>query len=72
METLQKFKPREKKQIFSYIRGYCAGLQFDVYAENFSISNEEDLKKLLYGIEQRYYTTIIGNEKRLANSITTV
>jgi hypothetical protein len=72
METLQKFKPREKKQIFSYIREYCEDLQFDENAENFSISNEEDLKKLLYGIEQRYYTTRIGNEKRLANSITTV
>lgn len=72
METLQKFKPREKKQIFTYIREYCEDLQFDENAENFSISNEEDLKKLLYGIEQRYYTTRIGNEKRLANSITTV
>lgn len=71
-ETLQKFKPREKKQIFSYIREYCEDLEFDENAENFSISNEEDLKKLLYGIEQRYYTTRIGNEKRLANSITPV
>lgn len=71
-ETLKKFKPKEKKQIFSYIREYCEDLEFDENDENFSISNEEDLKKLLYGIEQRYYTTRIGNEKRLANSITTV
>jgi hypothetical protein len=71
-ETLKKFKPKEKKQIFSYIREYCADLEFDENDENFSISNEDDLKKLLYGIEQRYYTTRIGNEKRLANSITTV
>lgn len=68
-ETLKKFKPKDKKQIFSYIREYCADLEFDENDENFSISNEEDLKKLLYGIEQRYYTTRIGNEKRLANSI---
>lgn len=71
-ESLKKFKPKEKKQIFSYIREYCADLEFDENDENFSISNEDDLKKLLYGIEQRYYTTRIGNEKRLANSITTV
>lgn len=71
-ETLKKFKPKEKKQIFSYIREYCPDLEFDDNDENFSISNEDDLKKLLYGIEQRYYTTRIGNEKRLANSITTV
>jgi hypothetical protein len=71
-ETLKKFKPKEKKQIFNYIREYCADLEFDENDERFSISDEEDLKKLLYGIEQRYYTTRIGNEKRLANSITAV
>ena len=38
----------------------------------FHVESEDDLKKLLYGIEQRYYTTKVGNEKRLANSITTV
>ena len=36
------------------------------------IGSEENLKQLMYGIEQRYYTTPIGNEKRLANSITTI
>lgn len=70
--TLQTFNRRQKRQIFSYIREYCEDLAFDENDENFAISNEEDLKKLLYGIEQRYYTTRIGNEKRLANSITTV
>ncbi|OQP62771.1 hypothetical protein A3860_26005 [Niastella vici] len=69
METLQSFNRREKNQIFSYVREYCDGLEFDENAENFAISNEDDLKKLLYGIEQRYYTTRIGNEKRLANSV---
>lgn len=70
--TLKTFNPGQKHQIFGYIREYCDGLAFDENEENFAISNEEDLKKLLYGIEQRYYTTRIGNEKRLANSITTV
>ena len=58
-EPLKKFKPKEKRQIFSYIREYCEDLVFDENDENFSISNEDDLKKLLYGIEQRYYTTKI-------------
>jgi hypothetical protein len=35
----------------------------------FKIATEEDLKALLYGIEQRYFTTPVGNERRLANSI---
>lgn len=72
METLQTFSGRQKKQIFRYIREYCEDLVFDENNENFSIGSEEDLKKLLYGIEQRYYTTKIGNEKRLANSIISI
>lgn len=71
-ETLKKYKQNEKKQIFSYIREYCGDLEFDENNESFSISSEDDLKKLLYGFEQRYYTTGIGNEKRLANSIITL
>ena len=36
----------------------------------FTIGNEENMKYLLWGIEQRYYTTPVTNEKRVANSIT--
>ena len=35
----------------------------------FVVRSNEDLKNLLYGIDQRYYTTPINNEKRIANSI---
>lgn len=72
METLQKFSPVEKKDMFDYIREYCDDLQFDAINENFAISDEEELKRLLFGIEQRYYTTKFGNERRLANSVTTI
>jgi hypothetical protein len=71
-ETLKKYNPKDKIKIFNYIREYCNDLEFDENEETFSIANEDDLKKLLYGIEQRYYTTSIGNEKRLANSIITI
>lgn len=72
MATLQRFTPQEKRDIFGYIREYCEDLNFDENDENFTISDEEELKKLLYGIEQRYYTTRTGGERRLANSITTL
>lgn len=72
MQTLQQFTPAQKQEIFVYIREYCEGLVYDETAESFTISDEEELKKLLYGIEQRYYTTRTGNERRLANSITTL
>lgn len=70
MATLQTFTPAQKQDIFTYIREYCEDLVFDENDENFTISGEEELKKLLYGIEQRYYTTRQGGERRLANSIT--
>lgn len=72
IETLQKFTKAEKKDIFVYIKEYCEDLDFDEDNENFTISGEEELKKLLFGIEQRYYTTRHGSEKRLANSVTTI
>lgn len=69
MATLQQFTPAQKQDIFTYIREYCVDLVFDENEESFAISGDEDLKKLLFGIEQRYYTTRQGGEKRLANSI---
>jgi len=69
METLQRFTEVEKVDIFGYIREYCGDLPFNEHDANFSISSEAELKKLLYGIEQRYYTTRLGGERRLANSI---
>ncbi len=72
METISHFSNEEKSSIFGYIREYCEDLEFDENDSNFTIEAEEDLKKLLYGIEQRYYTTPLGNEKRLANSITPI
>jgi hypothetical protein len=70
VETLKRFSDDEKKKVFDYIKDYCP----DLVAENskFSIHNEDSLKKLLYGIEQRYYTTLVGDERRLANSVITI
>ena len=72
METFKSFNPTEKKSIFSYIKDYCPKLTFDNKKSNFAIKSEDDLKHLLWGIEQRYYTTPIGNEKRVANSISKI
>lgn len=67
IDTITQYSEQEQSDIFKYIHDYCS----DIPTENnaFKISNEEQLKKVLYGIEQRYYTTQIGNEKRVANSI---
>lgn len=67
LDTLNRFEEEEKGAVLNYIRDYCPDLRFQNNA--FSIKSEDELKKLLYGIEQRYYTTLVGDEKRCANSI---
>jgi len=67
IDTLNKFTKEDKKQIFNYIKEYCNDVP--VRDDSFIVGKEEHLKKILYGIEQRYYTTPIGKEKMLANSV---
>lgn len=56
----------KKEELKKYISEYIKNLEYD--GENFLIKNNTDLKKLLYGLEERFYTTPIGNEKYVANS----
>jgi len=70
MTTLDAMSDADKASVFSYIDGYCGEkLKLDKETNKFEISTDEDLKLLLYGIEQRFYTTPIGQERRLANSV---
>ena len=74
MDTLSKLDQNSKNKILDYINEYCAdnpkfNIKFNKKTQKFNISTDNELKILLYGIEQRFYTTPIGNEKRLANSI---
>lgn len=56
--------------MLSYIESYCEDkLTYDKENKKFEVATDDDLKLLLYGIEQRFYTTPIGQEKRLANSV---
>lgn len=69
-DTLERLSDEEKATVFNYIGEYCPGIR----TENgkFAITNEEELKLFLFGVEQRFYTTIVGSEKRIANSIVTL
>lgn len=69
VETLQSFTSDEKATIFDYIKDYCRDLSFDEGDRTFAINDEDGLKHLLWGIAQRYYTTRVGDEKRVANSV---
>lgn len=63
----------DKNQLDStleYVRKYCNDLKFDDNDQKFILESEGDLKSLVFGIDQRFYTTEVSREKRLANSVT--
>lgn len=66
-DKLSKIDGSKKTKAFSYIREYCPELVTD--DQRLRIASEDDLKKVLFGIDERFYTTEIGEEKRLANSV---
>lgn len=66
-KTLSQLKDNDRKNVFAYIGEYCPDLKVGDNA--FEISTEDELKMLLFGIEQRFYTTPVGCEKRIANSV---
>lgn len=68
-DTLDKYDDIEKQAIYDYTRDYG---QVTYQNGKFNIDTDEDLKFVLWGIEQRYYTTPIGGEKRVANSVITI
>lgn len=67
-DTFSKMSKQEKKEMFDYIKDYYPNLSLN--NGKAQISSEEDLKNILYGLEERFYTTLITKEKRIANSIT--
>lgn len=67
MDTIKKYDDSKKTIIFNSMKKYCPAM---VTKEGkFRVASETDLKMLLYGIDQRFYTTPDGEEKRIANSI---
>lgn len=56
----------KKYELIEYIKAN-ASLTFN--DNSFTISSEDDLKKLLFGISERYYETPISRERRIANSV---
>lgn len=67
LKTLSELRPADRRNIFAYIGDYCPELM--VTENAFAIGSEDELKMLLFGIEQRFYTTPVGGEKRIANSV---
>ena len=65
MDTLAAMPVEDRGEMLNYINDYCAEkLKYDTAECKFELSSEEELKYLLYGIEQRFYTTREGANKR--------
>jgi hypothetical protein len=70
MATLNAMSADDRTNMLGYVDDYCKKkLNFDQKNQKFEISTDDELKLLLYGIEQRFYTTPFGQERRLANSV---
>ncbi|MBR3785396.1 MAG: ATP F0F1 synthase synthase [Firmicutes bacterium] len=65
-DSLTTLDEPERQQMIAYIEDYCPQLKRD--KDSFEIGSEEELKWLLYGVQEKFYTTAIGKERRLANS----
>lgn len=66
-EILNDMPEEKRSDVFIYINGYVPTLNYSEGA--FTISSDDDLKNLLYGIDERFYTTPISKERRVARSI---
>ena len=69
METLRNFTEKDKQKIIKYTHEYYPALKYEEKNKVFTIGSEDEMKYLLWGIEQRYYTTPVTNERRVANSV---
>ncbi len=67
IESFMGMNDDEKKELVEYIGHYCPNLKIN--DGKISIDSDENLKFVMYGINQRFYTTAIGKEQRLANSV---
>lgn len=70
MDKYNSFTEQQKEGLHKYLQKYNTNLPYEPNTRKFKISSETELTDLLNGINQRYYTTEIDEEKRLANSVT--
>lgn len=66
-EKYESFSDEQKLLLDEYLHDYCPELEKT--DNGYKVKNEEEMTKLLNGINQRYYTTPVDKERRLANSV---
>ncbi len=66
-EKYESFSDEQKLLLDEYLHDYCPELEKT--DNGYKVKNEVEMTKLLNGINQRYYTTPVDKERRLANSV---
>lgn len=60
---------KQQNTILNYIHRYNKDIPYDSATKKFSITNNTELQFFLWGIEERYFSTVTKREKRVARSI---
>lgn len=68
-QKLSTLTLKKKERILEYIHKYNKNIPYDEISKKFTISNNTDLQYFLWGVEERYYSTITNRERRVARSI---
>lgn len=68
LDMYNQYNNQQKEQLPLYMQKYCPRLSFDSVSGKFDIIDEKTLTLLLNGLCQRYYTTEISQEKKVALS----
>lgn len=68
LDMYNQYNNQQKEQLPLYMQKYCPRLSFDSVSGRFDIIDEKTLTLLLNGLCQRYYTTEISQEKKVALS----
>lgn len=66
MDQIREYSEDDRGSLFADIRTYCPDL---INQDKLLINSEEDLKLVLFGIDERFYTTTRSRAKRIANSV---
>lgn len=70
LESLEEIQENQIDELIAYILDYSDGkLKYSGDDGAFVVSSDDDVKNLIWGIEERYYTTNIRGQKRIANSV---
>ena len=69
MDMYNGYTLDQKNMLPAYLQKYCPDLDFHPDTSKFVINDEKTLTQLLNGLCQRYYTTEISNEKKVALSV---